>query len=125
MKEKKRKTRRNWYKNQNSKRQMDAMIIKYVQQQLSSPNSPTDNSENIQPKKRGRKRNRKENSKAYRNLFHLRIKFDCERMLKEKYKKRAYCLSKSYKEADIDQEVDMKLKSKEIRKALTLHCTLF
>jgi hypothetical protein len=119
----KRKTRRNWRKNQSSKRQRDNMIIKHVQQQLSPPTSPnTDNPENIPPKKRGRKRTRKENSKAYRDLFQLRVRFDCERRLKEKYKKRAYRLSKNYTEkTDIDKEVDIKLKSKDIRKALTLH----
>ncbi|WAR00130.1 hypothetical protein MAR_024502, partial [Mya arenaria] len=90
----------------------------------SPPNSPTDNSENIeniQPKKRGRKRSRKENATAYRDLFQLRVKFDCERRLKEKYKKRANRLSKSIrKKTDIDKEEDKKMKSEEIRKALTL-----
>lgn len=48
-------------------------LMKHIQQQLSPPNCPTDNSDDNQPKGRGRKRSRKENVKAYRDLFQLRV----------------------------------------------------
>lgn len=122
-------TRRNWRKNQRTKRERDRTLQAHVNEMLSPPATPTPEDNEEQDRGRpwtmtllGRKKVRKDRAKAYRELFKLKVQLNKERRLKERYKKRFNRLKNDKRKSDpIEVSTTQIFRNKDERRALLLH----
>ncbi|WAR10066.1 hypothetical protein MAR_035142 [Mya arenaria] len=114
--------RKQWRQSSNKYYIRKQRILTAIENTETPPHSPENNQ--VQAARRmGRKKVRRDRSKAYREIFKLRIALKKEERLKEKYKKR-FQRQKNSKEDKRQKEEEAVIKGHNIRKAVLLYSVI-